>query len=60
VKFEGFSFWYFEIMESSIFFSSFWRFKMGGSNVGGTFLKFGGILKKFDGVQGSSTLLLKF
>jgi hypothetical protein len=51
---------HFGILKYSIFFLSFLRFQMGGNNVGGIFLKFGGIFKKNDGVQGSSTLLLKF
>jgi hypothetical protein len=33
VKFGGVLFWYFEVLEFSIFFLSFWRFHMGGNNV---------------------------
>ncbi len=51
-----FLFWYFEIPKSSICFLSFWKFHMGGNNVGGIFLIWG-FSNCFDGVQGSSTLL---
>jgi hypothetical protein len=41
VNFESFLFSYFEILKSSIFLLSFWRFHMGGNNVGVIVLKFG-------------------
>jgi hypothetical protein len=56
VNFESFLFLYFEIPNSSFFFLSFWRFHMGGNNVEGIVLKFGGFQICFDGVQRSSTL----
>jgi len=59
VNFESFLFSYFEILKSSIFVFSFWRFYMGGNNVGGIVLKLGGFQICFDGVQGSSTLFLR-
>jgi hypothetical protein len=34
VNFESFLFSYIEILKSSIFFLSFWRFHMGGNNLG--------------------------
>jgi len=58
VNFESFLFSYFEIPESSIFFLSFWKFQMGGNNVGVLFKKFGGFKICFDKVQVSSTLFL--
>jgi len=36
----------------------FCKFHIGGNNVGGIVLKFGGFQMCFDGVQGSSTLFL--
>ncbi len=36
-------FWYIKIPIFSIFFLSFWRFQMGGNNVGGIVLKYGGL-----------------
>jgi hypothetical protein len=58
VNFESFLFSYFEILGSSIFFLSFWRFHMGGNNVGGIVLKFGGFQIYFDIIQRSWTLFL--
>jgi len=42
VNFESFLFSYFEILKSSIFLLSFWRFHMGENNVRGFFLKIWG------------------
>jgi hypothetical protein len=41
VNFESFLFSYFKILESLILFLSFWRFHMGGNNVGGIVLNLG-------------------
>jgi hypothetical protein len=47
VNFESFLFSYFENLKCSIFFLSFWRFHMGGNNVGGIVLKFEGFSNLF-------------
>jgi hypothetical protein len=48
-EFWSFLFLYFEILESSIFFLSFWMFHMQGNNVGGIVLKF--VLMEFKDLQ---------
>jgi hypothetical protein len=59
MNFEGFLYSYFEILKSSIFPLVILKVSHGGNNDRGIVLKFRGFKICFDGVQESSTLLLR-